>query len=121
MSNLLNNPNLNSKKTDPLDRGKDIRPKNTFSIDDLNNPNSDQTKSTTETDRVTFYANVRINNHIKNKAESLSSIGLFKSQKDAISDALDYYIDSLPAEDKRRYKLQLETLEERDVRIRNKK
>ena len=70
---------------------------------------------------VTFYANVRINNHIKNKAEALSSIGLFKSQKDAISDALDYFIDSLPADDKRRYKLQLETLEERDVRIRNNK
>ena len=121
LSNLLNNPNLKSKKSDPLDRGKDIKPKNTFSVDDLVTPDLPQTKSKSETDRVTFYANVRINNHIKNKAEALSSIGLFKSQKDAISDALDYFIDSLPADDKRRYKLQLETLEERDVRIRNNK
>lgn len=119
LSSLLNNPNLN--KIDPLDRGKDIKPKNTFSLDDLETPDLSQIKSKTETDRVTFYANVRINNHIKNKAEALSSIGLFKSQKDAISDALDYFIDSLPAEDKRRYKFQLETLEERDVRIRNNK
>lgn len=117
LSSLLNNPNLNSKKVDPLDRGKDIKPQNTFSVDDLETPDLHQTK----TDRVTFYANVRINNHIKNKAEALSSIGLFKSQKDAISDALNYFIDSLPIEDKRRYKLQLETLEERDVRIRNNK
>lgn len=79
--------------------------------EDVSSQNSSDNKTALKkADRVTFYANVRINNHIKNKAEALSSIGLFKSQKDAISDALDYYIDSLPAEDKRRYKLQLETL-----------
>ena len=71
-------------------------------------------------DQVTFYANVRINNHIKNKAEALSAIGLYKSQKEAIDEALDYLINSLPNEDKRRLKFQIETLEDRDVRIRGK-
>ena len=72
-------------------------------------------------ERVTFYANVRINNHIKNKAEALSAIGLYKSQKEAIDEALDYLINSLPNEDKRRLKFQIETLEDRDVRMKGKK
>lgn len=72
-------------------------------------------------DQVTFYANVRIDNHIKNKAEALAAIGLYKSQKEAIDEALDYLINSLPNEDKRRLKFQLETLEERDVRMKSKK
>ena len=72
-------------------------------------------------DQVTFYANVRIDNHSKNKAEALAAIGLYKSQKEAIDEAQDYLINSLPNEDKRRLKFQLETLEERDVRMKSKK
>lgn len=111
---------MNPKEKDPLDRGNDITPQKTFSIDDLNDGTTKKKHIPAAIDRVTFYANVRINNHIKNKAEALSSIGIFKSQKDAINDALDYLIDSLAQEDKRRLKLQLETLEEREVRIKNK-
>lgn len=121
MSKLLNNPNLKKSK-DPLDRGKAIVPEKKFTIDDLNleDKNSNETENN-NVDRITFYANVRIDNHIKNKAEALSAIGLYKSQKEAIDEALDYLINSLPNEDKRRLKFQLETLEERDVRMKNKK
>lgn len=130
MSNLLNNPNL---KKDPLDRGEDIKPKQVFTADDLKNnnlgieeKNSGDVSEKLEQDvnvvpdRVTFYANVRINNHIKNKAEALSAIGLYKSQKDVIEGAIDYLIDSLSSEDKRKLKFQIETLEERDVRMKRK-
>ncbi len=125
MGKLLNNPNLKKSK-DPLDRGKAIVPEKEFTIEDLNSEDKNTTKSKnlnsdSKTDRITFYANVRINNHIKNKAEALSAIGLYKSQKEAIDEALDYLINSLPNEDKRRLKFQIETLEERDVRIKNKK
>lgn len=71
-------------------------------------------------DRVTFYADVRINNHMKNKAEALSAIGLYKTHEEAIDEALDYLINSLPNEDKRRLKFQIETLEDRDVRMKGK-
>lgn len=125
MGKLLNNPNLKKSK-DPLDRGKAIVPEKEFTIEDLNSEDKNTTKSKnlnsdSKTDRITFYANVRINNHIKNKAEALSAIGLYKSQKEAIDEALDYLINSLPNEDKRRLKFQIETLEERDVRMKNKK
>ena len=110
MSGLLNNPNLKKQpKTDPLDRGQDIKPKNTFTTDDLKSNNGKPSKpGKSVADSVTFYANVRINNHIKNKAEALSGIGLYKSQKDAIDNALDYLIDSLDAEDKRKFTFQLD-------------
>lgn len=44
MSGLLNNPNLKKQpKTDPLDRGQDIKPKNTFT-DDLKSNNGKPSK-----------------------------------------------------------------------------
>lgn len=118
MSGLLNNPNLKKQpKTDPLDRGQDIKPKNIFTTNDLKSNNGKSSKlKKSVADSVTFYANVRINNHIKNKAEALSGIGLYKSQKDAIDNALDYLIDSLDAEDKRKFTFQLDILESRDAR-----
>lgn len=120
MGSLLNNPNLN-KDRDPLERGADITPKDTFKVTDLETTNEIEPKlSLSKTDRITFYANVRIDNHIKNKAEALSSLGLYKSQKEAIDEALDYLIDSLSSEDKRRLKFQIETLEERDIKLKNK-
>lgn len=127
MSRLLNNPNLKRKK-DPLDRGEAIEPKKKFTVEDLNEntkaPGSieqgNETNQNQDSNRITFYANVRIDNHIKNKAEALSAIGLYKTQKEAIDKALDYLITSLPSEDKRRLKFQIETLEERDVRFKRK-
>lgn len=127
MSRLLNNPNLKRKK-DPLDRGEAIEPEKKFTVEDLNEntktsesmEQENETNPNQDSNRITFYANVRIDNHIKNKAEALSAIGLYKTQKEAIDEALDYLINSLPSEDKRRLKFQIETLEERDVRIKRK-
>lgn len=127
MSRLLNNPNLKRKK-DPLDRGEAIEPEKKFTVEDLNEntkasgsiEQGNETNQNQDSNRITFYANVRIDNHIKNKAEALSAIGLYKTQKEAIDKALDYLITSLPSEDKRRLKFQIETLEERDVRFKRK-
>lgn len=119
--------NSNRRKKNSLDRGHDIKPETTFSMDSLNDkkPKTDNVTELNQVDekkidRVTFYANVRINNHIKNKLEALTNIGLAKSQKDGLDRAVDYYIDSLPEETKRKYKLQVDTLEERDVTLKSK-
>lgn len=106
---------VRSNKSKKINRGHDIKPKETFDINSIGTK-TDQSK----TDRVTFYANVRINNHIKNKLEALSTIGIAKSQKEALESALDYYIESLPEEYKRKLKIQVATLEDRDVIIKNK-
>ena len=63
-----------------------------------------QSRGFLKKDQATFYANVRIDSHIKNKAEVLAAIGLYKTQKEAIDEALDYLINSFPSEDESRLK-----------------
>ena len=69
MGSLLNS---NRVKSNSLDRGKRIEPENSMSIKDLSNP-GEQSKSS-KIESVTYYANVRINNHIKNDTYSITPI-----------------------------------------------
>ena len=123
MSSLVRSNRNKSKK---IDRGHDIKPENTFSLNELeeNQPQENkkpQTPKNNVVERVTFYANIRINNHIKNKLEALTMLGLAKSQKQAVEIALDYYLNSLPDDFKRKYKIAVKTLEDRDVLVKSKK
>ena len=123
MSSLVRSNRNKSKK---IDRGHDIKPENTFSLNELEEKQlqenkKPQTPKKNVVERVTFYANIRINNHIKNKLEALTMLGLAKSQKQAVEIALDYYLDSLPDDFKRKYKIAVKTLEDRDVLIKSKK
>lgn len=115
MGNLLNS---NRSKQNTLKRGEPIKPTESMSIKDFDNFTE---KVTSKIESVTYYANVRINNHIKNKAEALSIIGIANSQKDAIDRALDSFIEQLTDDEKRSYKNQLATLEEKDVKMKSKK
>ena len=123
MSSLVRSNRNKSKK---IDRGHDIKPENTFSLNELEEKQlqenkTPQTPKKNVVERVTFYANIRINNHIKNKLEALTMLGLAKSQKQAVEIALDYYLNSLPDDFKRKYKIAVKTLEDRDVLIKSKK
>lgn len=71
MGSLLNS---NRVKSNSLDRGKRIEPENSMSIKDLSNP-GEQSKSS-KIESVTYYANVRINNHIKIKRRLFQSLVL---------------------------------------------
>ena len=101
-----------NRKKKTLDRGAPIKPEHTVSLDDV---------ETIESRRESQYANVRIDNHIRNKLEGLVSLGLAKSQKEAVNNAVEYYISSLSTEDRRAFKTVIETLEGRDVRMANAK
>lgn len=123
MSSLVRSNRNKSKK---IDRGHDIKPENTFSLNELEEKQPQenkkpQTPKKNVVERVTFYANIRINNHIKNKLEALTMLGLAKSQKRAVEIALDYYLNSLPDDFKRKYKIAVKTLEDRDVLVKSKK
>lgn len=123
MSSLVRSNRNKSKK---IDRGHDIKPENTFSLNELEEKQPQenkkpQTPKKNVVERVTFYANIRINNHIKNKLEALTMLGLAKSQKQAVEIALDYYLNSLPDDFKRKYKIAVKTLEDRDVLVKSKK
>lgn len=122
---LINNPN---KKKDPLDRGHEIRPKEEFTIDDLQEIKQEQSDTDgkkplvkSDVDRVTFYSNVRINNHLKNMLEAIAITGNSKSQKESIEKALNYYLDSFSMGERAAINAAIETLEKRDVKQKSKK
>ena len=103
---LVNSNRSNARK---IDRGRDIVPDHEFSL-----------KEDKKVASVTFGTTVRIDNHIKNKLEALATIGLSASQRESLETALAYYLDSLPAEQKRKFQVQLATLEERDVLLKTR-
>ncbi|MFT8744152.1 MAG: DUF5388 domain-containing protein [Lentilactobacillus hilgardii] len=110
-----------NRKKKSLDRGAPIKPEHIVSFDDVETIENRKESSNFVPDRVTQYANVRIDNHIRNKLEGLVSLGLAKSQKEAVNNAVEYYISSLDTEDRRAFKTVIETLEGRDVRMANGK
>ncbi|KRM38819.1 DUF5388 domain-containing protein [Lentilactobacillus parafarraginis] len=119
---LINNPN----KKDPLDRGHEITPEKEFTLDDLTETKKKETQEKTLSSKdnvssVTFYANIRINNHIKNIAEAIAINGYSKSQKDSIEKALNYFLDSFSKDERRGIETSIETLEQRDVFQKHKK
>ncbi|EEI18287.1 DUF5388 domain-containing protein [Lentilactobacillus hilgardii] len=112
---LINNPN---KLKDPLNRGHEIKPEEKFTIEDLEKIKDEKSE---DVNNITFYSNVRINNHIKNKLEAIAITGNSKSQKDSIEKALNYYIESFSDREKEAIQAVVRTLELRDVKQKGKK
>ena len=110
---------LRVNKGNSLDRGKNIRPNETFTQDDLKKESKKE--QITKTESVTYYANIRINNHIRNQLQSLSLMGLAKSQKGALELLINEYVNGMPEELRREYELNYKTLEDRDVKLKANK
>ena len=110
---------LRTSKGKSLDRGKNIRPNETFTQDDLKKESKKE--KITKTESVTYYANIRINNHIRNQLQSLSLMGLAKSQKGALELLINEYVNGMPEELRREYELNYKTLEDRDVKLKANK
>ena len=110
---------LRVNKGKSLDRGKNIRPNETFTQDDLKKESKKE--QITKTESVTYYANIRINNHIRNQLQSLSLMGLAKSQKGALELLINEYVNGMPEELRREYELNYKTLEDRDVKLKANK
>lgn len=110
---------LRTSKGKSLDRGKNIRPNETFTQDDLKKESKKE--QITKTESVTYYANIRINNHIRNQLQSLSLMGLAKSQKGALELLINEYVNGMPEELRREYDLNYKTLEDRDVKLKANK
>ena len=110
---------LRTSKGKSLDRGKNIRPNETFTQDDLKKESKKE--QITKTASVTYYANIRINNHIRNQLQSLSLMGLAKSQKGALELLINEYVNGMPEELRREYELNYKTLEDRDVKLKANK
>ncbi|MDT7020104.1 DUF5388 domain-containing protein (plasmid) [Levilactobacillus namurensis] len=71
-------------------------------------------------DSVTFDTNLKINNHIRNKLQAMAVLGYSDNQKAAIEVALSVYIESLTSDERKELEFQIDSLEKRDVRVKNK-
>lgn len=63
---------------------------------------------------VTIPINIRVDNHIRNQISALLNLGLGKSQKDFVKNAVNQSIEELSESDRVRFNKMFEILEEKD-------
>lgn len=63
---------------------------------------------------VTIPINIRVDNHIRNQISALLNLGLGKSQKDFVKNAVNKSIEELSESDRVRFNKMFEILEEKD-------
>lgn len=78
-------------------------------------------KLTKSKDQVTFDTNLKISNHSRNKLQAMASIGYSENQRTALDIALQAWYEALTLNEQKEFDLQVHTLEQRDVRMKNKK
>lgn len=107
--NLSHNPNRDKFKPQKSAKASDF---------DKNSNSKQEDNSVTS---VTFDTNLRINNHSRNRLQAMVLSGNAESQKDAINIALASYFEGLTNDQKKTIDTFTESLEKRDVRVKNKK
>lgn len=63
---------------------------------------------------VTIPINIRVDNHIRNQISALLNLGLGKSQKDFVKNAVNQTIEELSESDRARFNKMFDILEEKD-------
>lgn len=63
---------------------------------------------------VTIPINIRVDNHIRNQISALLNLGLGKSQKDFVKNAVNHTIEELSESDRARFNKMFDILEEKD-------
>lgn len=109
------NPLVNSNRKRNND---DFQPKVTAKASDFDR-SEDQARKTVSS--VTFDTNLKISNHSRNKLQAMASIGYSENQRTALDIALQTWYEALTVNEQKEFDLQVHTLEQRDVRMKNKK
>lgn len=92
---------------------KDLQPKHTVSMDDLNK----KPVATSKPKAVTFDTNLKITNHSRNKLMALMTLGYTASQKEAVDLLFESFRDQLDADSRKELDFQIKTLERRDAKL----
>lgn len=102
---MLNHESKQPKQK--LERGTKIEIKN--QVDRAQVLDDDTTNKT-----VTIPINIRVDNHIRNQISALLNLGLGKSQKDFVKNAVNHTIEELSESDRARFNKMFDILEEKD-------
>lgn len=95
-----------------------LKPQKKVTVSDLNVPVE---KKTVEVNRVSFNTNLKISNHSRNKLQSMVNLGHADSQKDAIDILFECFVEDLTESEKKEIELQIDILEKRDAKTKQKK
>lgn len=100
MSNLINS---NKRKLN-------LKPKHEVSIDEIEN----------KEDTHTFNVNIKIDNTVRNSLIAISNLGIAPNQKEAVAYLVQQFRDSLDIDNQRLFDLQVDVLNKKDAKLREK-
>lgn len=111
----MNNPLVRSNRNS---NNQNLQPEREAKAADFDNSSSIKQNEVTS---VTFDTNLKISNHTRNKLQAMASIGYADTQRDAVDITLQTWIEQLTTSEQREFDLQVKTLEQRDIKRKNKK
>ena len=98
-----------TKKKRLLKRGPTIQVENQVSRSDVTGEEKGIIKN------VTYPANVRVDNHVRNQISALQNLGLGSSAKDIVQDLLAEKVEQLDSPTAKRYQEMVDILEQMDA------
>ena len=124
MAGLISNPNVDNtsskKKHDKLiNRGHEYHPSDPVTAEEIESPN--KLVSSSKVDSVTYSSSIRVDNHIRNELQAMTILGFASSQREAIESLIQSWRESQPKESLRTLNAQIETLERKDIMLKQKK
>ena len=109
----------NNKNTHVIPRGADIKPKNEFSINDLEE--KETVEKTHKFEYVPSVTSIKVDTKIRDMVNTLSLIGYGDNQKEVIENALNSVINNMSIESKRNFENQYQVLENKTINSIKKK
>lgn len=109
--------NLERKPNPQINNQVDRNSLNVSKIIEKSNPEPQKIGIKSETERAT----IKVDNHIRNTLTALVNLGKFDSQKNAVEELLNFYIDEMPEEDKKRLDFIVDALELKDYNKQQRK
>ncbi|MGR8862131.1 DUF5388 domain-containing protein [Leuconostoc citreum] len=111
--------NNNKKAHVVIPRGADIKPKNEFSINDLEEKQT--VEQTHKFEYIPSVTSIKVDTKIRDMVNTLSLIGYGDNQKEVIENALNSVINNMSIESKRNFENQYQVLENKTINSIKKK
>lgn len=106
---------VNSNRKKRLDRGEDISPVETFSMD------KKIEDETIEKEYKPIPTTLKINSQIRDQINTLSLIGYGNTQKEVIEKAIQVILDNMTKDERQKFENQYKIIEEKTIKNLEKK
>lgn len=104
---------VNSNRKKKFDRGPDIQPQKSFTIE--SKPQEEE-KITYEPQPTT----IKIDTKIRDQINALTLIGIADTQREVLESLIDQCLDGMTPDEKRKFEIQYQVLEDKTIKTLNK-